>query len=95
MTAWAGRRVLVTGATGVVGAWLSRRLVEADAYVVALIRDFDPQSELLRSGTLQQLSVVSGMLEDASSVERAVVDLLADNTNSAALEKTRVKRAAA
>jgi CDP-glucose 4,6-dehydratase len=74
MSAWAERRVLVTGATGVVGSWLARRLVEEGAYVVALVRDLDPQSELLRSGTLQYLNVVNGMLEDAPTVARAVVD---------------------
>ena len=30
---WSGRRVLVTGASGMVGSWLTRWLVEADAYV--------------------------------------------------------------
>ena len=49
---WSGRRVLVTGATGMVGSCLTRWLVEADAYVVALVPDWDPQSELIRSGTI-------------------------------------------
>jgi CDP-glucose 4,6-dehydratase len=64
----------VTGATGVVGSWLTRRLVDEGGYVVALVRDLDPQSELLRSGTLQRVTVVNGELEDAATVERAVVD---------------------
>lgn len=68
------QRVLVTGATGVVGSWLTRRLVDDGAYVVALVRDMDPQSELLRSGTLERISVVSGELEDARAVARAVVE---------------------
>jgi len=74
MTSWAQRRVLVTGATGIVGSWLTRRLVDEGAYVVALVRDLDPQSELLRSGTLQSVNVVNGELEDALTVERAVID---------------------
>ena len=74
MTSWAQRRVLVTGATGVVGSWLTRRLLDEGAYVVALVRDLDPQTELLRSGTLQRVAVVNGELEDAITVERAVVD---------------------
>jgi len=57
-----------------VGSWLTRRLVNDGAYVVALVRDMDPQSELLRSGTLQRISVVNGELEDARVVERAVVE---------------------
>jgi len=74
MTSWSSQRVLVTGATGVVGSWLTRRLLDEGAYVVALVRDLDPQSELLRSGTLQRVAVVNGELEDAVTVERAVVD---------------------
>jgi len=74
MTDWSARKVLVTGATGVVGSWLTRRLLDEGAYVVALVRDLDPQSELLRSGTLQRVAVVNGELEDAAAVARAVVD---------------------
>ncbi len=65
-------RALVTGATGMVGSWLTRRLIEDGHYVVALILDADPQSELLRSGTLNRASVVNGALEDFSAVERAI-----------------------
>jgi CDP-glucose 4,6-dehydratase len=71
---WASRRVLVTGATGVVGSWLTKRLLHEGAYVVALIRDLDPQSELMRSGSVDKVSVVSGELEDSRAVERAVVE---------------------
>ncbi len=75
---WAGRRVLVTGATGLVGSWLCRRLVDEGAYVVAFVRDWDPQSELVRSGTVLRLAVTQGCLEDFAAVERAVVDQEAD-----------------
>ena len=69
---WSQRRVLVTGATGMVGSWLTRWLVEAGAHVAALVCDWDPQSELIRSGTIGRVSVVNGRLEDADAVERAV-----------------------
>lgn len=69
---WADRRVLVTGATGMVGSWLCRRLVDAGAHVVALVRDADPRSELIRGGVINRLSVVSGRVEDTSTVCRAV-----------------------
>jgi len=72
MTFWADKRVLVTGATGLVGSWLTRTLVDADAHVVALVCEFDPQSELVRSGTLGRVVVVNGRLEDRGLVERAV-----------------------
>ncbi len=69
---WRNRRVFVTGATGLVGSWLVRRLVEAGAYVVPLIRDYDPQSELMRSGTVKRTAVVSGSLENYADLERAI-----------------------
>ena len=72
LVAWSDRRVLVTGATGMVGSWLTRRLVDANAYVVALVPDWDPQSELIRSGTIDRVNVVNGRLEDYDTVERAI-----------------------
>jgi CDP-glucose 4,6-dehydratase len=74
VTDWSGRRVLITGATGLVGSWLVPRLLRAGASVVALIRDADPQSELVRSGAIARCTVVSGRLEATEDLERAVVD---------------------
>jgi CDP-glucose 4,6-dehydratase len=72
------RRVLITGATGIVGSWLTRRLVEEGAYVVALVRDDDPRSELYRSGTAGKISIVTGALEDYATIERAINEHEAD-----------------
>lgn len=69
---WSDKRVFVTGATGLVGSWLVRRLVEEGAQVVALMHDTDPQSDLVRSGTLRHVSVVNGALEDYATLERAI-----------------------
>lgn len=69
---WAKRRVFVTGATGIVGSWLVKRLLHEGAYVVALVRDWDPQSELIRSGEILRTSVVNGRLEDYGTLERAI-----------------------
>ncbi|OYT72701.1 MAG: sugar dehydratase [Chloracidobacterium sp. CP2_5A] len=71
---WRDKRVFVTGATGLVGAWLVKALIAADAQVIALVRDADPQSELLRSGDIQRVAVVNGRLEDFSTLERAIND---------------------
>lgn len=68
------RRVLVTGATGLVGSWLCRRLLDDGAHVVALVRDWDPQSEFIRSGDIKRCAVVSGCLEDYPTVVRAIAD---------------------
>jgi CDP-glucose 4,6-dehydratase len=70
---WSERRVLVTGATGLIGSWLVRRLVDEGAHVVGLVLDADPQSELYRSGTVNRITVVNGRLEAYAAVERAIV----------------------
>ncbi len=69
---WRGRRVFVTGATGVVGGWLIKDLLAEGAQVVALVQDADPQSELFRSGDVRRVSVVNGALEDFWALERAI-----------------------
>lgn len=69
---WSGRRVLVTGATGMVGSWLVKDLLDRGAHVVCLVLDADPQSELLRSGDILRTEVVNGCLESFTDVERAV-----------------------
>ncbi len=68
------RRALVTGATGLVGAWLVRALLGRGCAVAALVRDPEPHSELYRSGLIAQTHVVSGQLEDFAAVERAIVE---------------------
>ena len=69
---WQRYRVLVTGATGMVGSWLVKRLLHEGAYVVTLVRDWDPQTELIRSGDIRRTSVINGALEDYWTVERAI-----------------------
>ena len=73
MSAWRGRRVLVTGATGLVGGWLTRDLLAKGCdTIVALARDWDPQSELIRSGDVNRVTVVNGAVEDLGTVTRAL-----------------------
>src|SRR5262245_49602183 len=69
---FSGRRVLVTGATGIVGSALVRELLRVRASVIALVLDADPQTELYRSGDVNQVAVVSGALEDLGTLERAI-----------------------
>ena len=67
---WRDRPTFVTGATGLVGSWLVRRLVEAGANVVCLVRDWVPQSELVRSGLIDKVRTVRGDLVDEALLER-------------------------
>jgi len=69
---WLDRPTLVTGATGLVGSWLVRRLAEAHADIVCLVRDWVPQSELVRSKDLERLKVVRGDICDQALLERVL-----------------------
>jgi CDP-glucose 4,6-dehydratase len=71
---WRDRRTFVTGATGLVGGWLTRRLLELGAEVVCLVRDWVPRSELVRSGLLERVSVVRGDLVDHAALERILAE---------------------
>lgn len=67
---WQDRRVLVTGATGLVGGCTVRALLDRGAHVVALIRDRVPGCDLVRSGLDGRIDVVHGCVEDYPLLER-------------------------
>ncbi len=67
---WKNKRVFVTGATGLLGSWLTSALVEKGATVVVLIRDWVPDSLLVSSPAFQHVIVVRGDLVDIDVVER-------------------------
>jgi CDP-glucose 4,6-dehydratase len=62
----------VTGAAGLVGSWLVRRLLDAGADVVCLVRDRVPQSELWRGGLIERIKIVHGDVCDQALLERAL-----------------------
>ena len=72
MTFWQDRATFVTGATGLVGGWLVKRLIEADADVICLVRDWVPQSELVRSQAIEHVKVVRGDVRDQAFLERVL-----------------------
>lgn len=72
MSFWHDRKVLVTGATGLLGSRLVEALHERGARVTCLVRDWIPESELVSSGTLARVNCVRGDLEDLELLTRAV-----------------------
>ena len=67
---WQDRPTFVTGATGLVGGWLVERLLDLEAEVVCLVRDWVPQSDFLRSRLVERVKVVSGDVRDQALLER-------------------------
>ncbi len=69
---WRDRPTLVTGATGLVGGWVVRRLLDSHAQVICLVRDWVPHSELLRGELQNRVILVRGDLEDQVLLERVL-----------------------
>jgi CDP-glucose 4,6-dehydratase len=69
---WQDRPVFVTGASGLIGGCLVRRLLAQGADVVCLLRDWVPQSELVRSELLAQVKVVRGDIRDGELLLRSL-----------------------
>jgi len=67
---WLDRPVLVTGGTGLVGSWLVHRLCGLKAEIICLVRDWVPQSELVRSGDIDNVVTVRGDVTDQVTLER-------------------------
>lgn len=69
---WRGRPVFVTGASGLLGSWLVEGLAERGASVTCLVRDWVPQSRLIRSGALSSANIVRGELQDHDLLTRVL-----------------------
>jgi len=69
---WRDRPVFVTGATGLVGGWVVRRLIGLGADPVCLVRDWVPRSEVAATGLLERVRVVRGDVRDQELLERAL-----------------------
>lgn len=71
---WKGKTVFVTGATGLMGSWLVKALLENEAEVVALVRDQAPRSMLVREGLISKIAVVNGDVESLPTMRRAMAE---------------------
>jgi len=72
MSFWRDRPTFVTGATGFLGGWLVRRLLELGADVVCLVRDWVPRCELVRTRMLEKVKVVRGDIHEQPLLERTL-----------------------
>jgi CDP-glucose 4,6-dehydratase len=71
-------RVLVTGAYGLLGGWLTAALVEGGARVTVVRRDEQPRSALVLTGLEASVDVVHGDICTEGLVERALAEYEVD-----------------
>lgn len=70
---WRDRPTFVTGASGLVGGWLVERLLELNASVICLVRDWVSQSALLKSERfLGKTTLIRGDVRDYELLERVL-----------------------
>lgn len=67
---WRHRPTFITGGTGLVGSCLVQRLLEGGADLVCLVRDWVPQSEMVRTSAIEQVKVARGDVRDQALLER-------------------------
>ena len=75
---WKSRRVFITGATGLVGSALTKKLVDFGAEVTAPLIRSPRDSELIISNSLEKIDVYYGDLGDSSIVEKVVIESQAE-----------------
>jgi CDP-glucose 4,6-dehydratase len=71
-TFWQDRPTFVTGASGLVGMWLVRRLLDLKADVICLARDWVPERELLQPPIMNQVKIIRGDVCDQALLERVM-----------------------
>ena len=74
---WKNKNIFITGATGLLGSWLTKLMVDEKANVVILNRDIVPKSILWGNSDefnyiKNEISVVYGSLEDYQLLERTI-----------------------
>lgn len=73
---WAGRRVFITGGTGLLGSHLTRILHEQGADVIALVRDRVPRSLFYSPekewNLINKVTTIEGEIENFALLERAL-----------------------
>jgi CDP-glucose 4,6-dehydratase len=67
---WKKRTVLIGGATGFLGGWLVRRLLELDANVIAIVRTVKPKSQFYLENFDQRVQVAHGCVADIEFIEK-------------------------
>lgn len=67
---WKDKIIFITGATGLLGSWLTDRLVREGADIVCLVRDHVPTSNFYLLGLDRRVNVVRGDITELALLER-------------------------
>ncbi|RYD02205.1 hypothetical protein N752_26220 [Desulforamulus aquiferis] len=78
MSDWQGKSVLITGCTGIIGSWLTNRLVEKGASVTGIIRDHVGYSNLFKEGLINRINAAYGDITDYYFVTRVLAEYEVD-----------------
>lgn len=79
MSFWTHRNVFVTGASGLLGSALVERLVREGANVIALVRDWVPDSRFVSESFAERVTVARGELEDHATLLRILNEYEVDS----------------
>ncbi|MDE8344199.1 MAG: GDP-mannose 4,6-dehydratase, partial [Acidocella sp.] len=71
MSFWQGKKVLITGATGFLGGWVVRQLLEQGADIIAISRRPRPNSQFELAGFDRRATIIRGTAEDPAVVAGA------------------------
>lgn len=66
------KKVFLTGASGFIGSWLVKDLLNKGAKIICLNRDLVPDSMFFSEGLDKKVTIAMGDLKDYSTVERVV-----------------------
>ena len=69
---WKNKNVFITGATGFLGSWLTKYLLEENSNITALVRDWIPKSKLISDDSINKINIVRGNIEDYLLLERII-----------------------
>lgn len=71
---WTGKKVLITGATGFIGSWLTEELINKGATVSVLIKKDDPLGTDAIKHLIDSTTQIYGDIRDKEVIEKSVKD---------------------
>ena len=69
---WKNKNIFITGATGFLGSWLTKYLLEENSNITALVRDWVPKSKLISDDSINKINIIRGNIEDYLLIERII-----------------------